>query len=108
VAAAQSGRASLAELDAALANRLVADDDAALREEIYPRWCGYMMIVEAVLAVVGFFVNGPGPSSLIGQILNVVGPLPLFLVLGWAGYELWSGKAPASEVLAGSVTVQPA
>jgi hypothetical protein len=79
-----------------------------ITKRIYPRWCGYMMIVEAVLAVVGFFVNGPGPSSLIGQILNVAGPLPLFLVLGWAGYELWSDKASASDVATGSVAAQPA
>ena len=79
-----------------------------ITKRIYARWCGYMMIVEAVLAVVGFFVNGPGPSSLIGQILNVAGPLPLFLVLGWAGYELWSGKVSASHVATGSVAAQPA
>jgi hypothetical protein len=79
-----------------------------ITKRIYPRWCGYVMMVEAVLAVLGFAVNGPGPSSLIGQILNVAGPLPLFLVLGWAGYELWSDKASASDVATGSVAAQPA
>ena len=78
-----------------------------ITKRIYARWCGYMMIVEAVLAVVGFFVNGPGPSSLIGQILNVAGPLPLFLVLGWAGYELWSGKVSANHLVTGSLGAQP-
>jgi hypothetical protein len=79
-----------------------------ITKRIYPRWCGYMLIAAAVLGVVSFITNGPGPSSLIGQILNVVSPLPLFLVLGWAGFELWSGKAPASEMLASSVLAQPA
>jgi hypothetical protein len=78
-----------------------------ITKQIYPRWCGYLMIVEAVLAVVGFLANGPGPSSLVGQILNVAGPLPLFLVLGWAGYELWSGKASASQAATGYAGVQP-
>ena len=67
-----------------------------ITKRLYPRWCGYMMLVEAVLALGSFFVSGPGPSSVIGQILNVVSPLPLFLVLGWAGYELWSGKPAAN------------
>jgi hypothetical protein len=79
-----------------------------ITRQVYPRWCGYVLLVEAVLAVVSFFVSGPGPSSLIAQILNVVSPLPLFLVLGWAGYELWSGKSAPSGVATGSVAPQPA
>ena len=79
-----------------------------ITKQVYPRWCGYVLMVEAVLAVVSFFVSGPGPSSLISQILNVVSPLPLFLVLGWAGYELWTGQSAASTVPAGSVAAQPA
>jgi hypothetical protein len=79
-----------------------------ITKQIYPRWCGYMMMVEAVLAAASFFVNGPGPSSLIAQILNVVAALPLFLVLGWAGYELTSGKLAATEVASGSAVAQPA
>jgi hypothetical protein len=74
---------------------------------IYPRWCGYTMMAAAVLGVVSFAVNGPGPGSVITQILNVVSPLPLFLVLGWAGYELWSGKAAAANVATSSVVAQP-
>ena len=79
-----------------------------ITKQVYPRWCGYMMLVEAVLAVLSFFVNGPGPSSLIAQILNDVSALPLFLVLGWAGYELWAGKAAASGLAPSSVVAQPA
>jgi hypothetical protein len=79
-----------------------------ITKRIYPRWCGYMLIAAAVLGVVSFIASGPGPSSTIGQILNVVSPLPLFLVLGWAGFEMWSGKAPASETVPVSVTAQPA
>ena len=79
-----------------------------ITKRIYPRWCGYLLLVEAVVAVVSFFVSGPGPSSLISQILNVVSPLPLFVVLGWAGYELWSGHAAPSGVATSSVAAQPA
>jgi hypothetical protein len=77
-----------------------------LTKRIYPRWCGYLLMIEAVLGVASFAVNGPS-SSPIGQILNIVSPLPLFVVLGWAGYELWSGRAPASEVVSRSVAAQP-
>ena len=79
-----------------------------ITRQVYPRWCGYVLMLEAVLAVVSFFVSGPGPGSLISQILNDVSALPLFLVLGWAGYELWSGKSAASGVATGTVAAQPA
>ena len=79
-----------------------------ITKQVYPRWCGYALLVEAVLAGASFFVNGPGPSSLLSQILSVVSPLPLFLVLGWAGYELWTGQSAASGVPTGSVAPQPA
>jgi len=79
-----------------------------ITKRIYPRWCGYMLIGAAVLGVVSFIANGPGPSSLVGQILNVVSPLPLFLVLGWLGFELWTGREPASEKIAGSIAAQAA
>src|SRR6266567_7096430 len=78
-----------------------------ITKRVYPRWCGYLLMLEAVLAVLGFFLSGPGPSSLISQILNAVSPLPLFVVLGWAGFELWSGKSAASGVAAGTVAPQP-
>ena len=80
-----------------------------ITKQIYPRWCGYLLIVEAVLALAGFFLNGPGPTTLLSQILNIVSPLPLFIVLGWAGYELWSGKvAGQADDLSGTVSPQPA
>ena len=79
-----------------------------ITKRIYPRWCGYLLLVYAVLAVLSFFVNGPGPSSLIGQIVNVVASLPLFVVLGWAGYELSAGRAAASGLTSSSVRAQPA
>jgi len=94
-----------------------------IRRGIYARWCGYVLLVGAVLAVIGFFASGalpprrrrlrwraqaqrpcPGATSLIGQILSVISPLPLAVVLGWAGYRLWStDKAPAIEGATGSV-----
>ncbi len=71
---------------------------------IYARWCGYVLLAQAVLGIVGFVTNGPGATSLVGQILGVVTPLPLAVVLGWAGYKLWStDKAPAAEGATGSV-----
>ena len=75
-----------------------------IRRGIYARWCGFVLLVGAVLAVIGFFASGPGATSLIGQILSVISPLPLAVVLGWAGYRLWStDKAPAIEGATGSV-----
>ena len=75
-----------------------------LSRRLYPRWCGYLMILEAVLAALSFFVQGPGDSA-IGVILNVISPLPLFIVLGWAGYQLWS--RPESEVAQVPTRVAP-
>ena len=34
-----------------------------ITKQVYPRWCGYMLMVEAVLAVASFFVRGPGPTT---------------------------------------------
>ena len=78
-----------------------------LTKRLYPRWCGYLMLAEVVLAVLGFVLNGPG-NSLIGQVLNVLGPLPLFVVIGWAGYELWLGRGLPAEQPARTVAPQPA
>jgi hypothetical protein len=64
-----------------------------LTRRLYPRWCGYLMIVAAILAAISFFVSGPG-DSVLGTLLNVISPLPLFAVLGWAGYQLWMQPAP--------------
>ena len=79
---------------------------AMLARGIYGRWCGYVLLAQAVLAVLGFVANGPGSTSLIGQILGVITPLPLALVLGWAGHSLWSADQRADSVGAtdGSVT----
>ncbi len=79
-----------------------------ITRQVYPRWCGYVLLLEAVLAAISFFGGGPGPSSRISQILNVVSAVPLFLVLGWAGYELWSGKSAASGATNSVVAAQPA
>jgi hypothetical protein len=79
-----------------------------LTKRMYPRWCGYLMIAAAVLAVASFAISGPSSStSPLIQLLNIVSPLPLFAVLGWAGYELWSGRAPASQVVSRSSAAQP-
>jgi hypothetical protein len=64
---------------------------AVLGKRLYPSWCGWLLVLEAVLAVVGFFTNGPSSGGVISQILNTISPLPLFVVLGWIGYLLWQG-----------------
>jgi hypothetical protein len=79
-----------------------------LTRRLYPRWCGYLMLLAAVLAVISFFLNGPGPSSPISQILNIVSPLPLFVVLGYAGVQLWSGTPTDTAARTGLTAAQPA
>ena len=61
-----------------------------IRRGIYARWCGYVLLAGAALAAISFVTSGPGSTSLISQVLGIVSPLPLYLVLGWAGYKLWS------------------
>jgi hypothetical protein len=79
-----------------------------IRRGIYARWCGYVMLAEAVLAIVNFVASGPGSNSLISVILGVISPLPLYLVLGWAGYRLWStDAAPAMEGATDGVATSP-
>ena len=60
---------------------------------IYARWCGYVLLAAAALGVINFVTGGPGATSLVSQILGVIAPLPLYLVLGWAGYKLWSSDS---------------
>jgi hypothetical protein len=78
-----------------------------LTKRLYARWCGYLMLLAAVLAAVSFFVQGPGDSA-IGTVLNIISPLPLFIVLGWAGYELWSSGASAVVERGAQAAAQPA
>lgn len=81
---------------------------AMLRRRIYARWCGYVLFAQAVLAVLGFVTNGPGATSLLGQILGVITPLPLAIVLGFAGYTLWAAQhAPTIEGSTGPVEAPP-
>jgi hypothetical protein len=81
---------------------------AMLRRQMFPRWCGWLMILEAVLAAVSFVANGPSSSGLLSQILNAVSALPLFIVLAWIGYALWSRKLGTAEYFQGAVSPQPA
>jgi hypothetical protein len=79
-----------------------------LTRRIYPRWCGWLLVLEAVLAAVSFVVNGPSSSGVLSQIVNIISPLPLFVVLGWIGYELWAGRLAPAQVMSSAVTPQPA
>jgi hypothetical protein len=79
-----------------------------ITRRIYARWCGYVLLAEAALAVLNFVASGPGATSLVSQVLSVISPLPLFLVLGWAGYRLWStAEAPAMEGATGAGAASP-
>ena len=55
------------------------------------------MFLEAIFAVLGFVLNGPGDTGVLGTILNVISPVPLFVVLGYAGYVMWSSAREAAE-----------
>jgi hypothetical protein len=79
-----------------------------LTKALYPRWCGWLVIAEAVLAVVSFALNGPSSGGLLSTILNVISPLPLFIFIGYAGYVLWSGRSAAAEAAGRAVVPQPA
>jgi hypothetical protein len=79
-----------------------------LTRRLYPRWCGWLMVAEAVLAVLGFVVNGPSASGLLSTILNVISPLPLFVVIGYIGYVLWSSRGAPAEAAGRAVVPQPA
>jgi hypothetical protein len=74
---------------------------AMLMRRLYPSWCGYLLLLEAVFALAGFFLNGPGPSSPLSMILNIISPLPLFAVLAYAGLKLWSETPSPATTSAG-------
>jgi len=79
-----------------------------IKRGIYARWCGYLMLAEAALAIINFVASGPGATSLLSVVLGVISPLPLFLVVGWAGYRLWStNEAPAVEAATGAGAASP-
>jgi hypothetical protein len=79
-----------------------------LTKALYPRWCGWLMIAEAVLAALSFVINGPSSSGLLSTILNIISPLPLFIVVAYAGYLLWSGRISLAEAAGRAVAPQPA
>jgi hypothetical protein len=53
-------------------------------------------------------LDRPNESLLVWTTTPVASPLPLFLVLGWGGYELWSGKALRNNLTLGPIAAQPA
>jgi hypothetical protein len=75
---------------------------AVLRKALYARWCGYLLVLEALLAALSFLISGPSSSPL-AAIMNIISPLPLFIFIGWAGYLLWSGREPAARALTPAV-----
>jgi hypothetical protein len=81
---------------------------AVLGRRLYPSWCGWLLALEAVLAALGFFLNGPSSGGVVGQVLNAVSALPLFVVLGWVGYQLWTGGLDAEEHVVSVVTAEAA
>ena len=76
---------------------------------IYPRWCGWLLVVSAILTVLSFFANGPSNStSAVSEILNVVSSLPMFVTFGWLGYQLWSARTAAAAVAGRTMATQAA
>ena len=60
----------------------------------------------ARLMSLGFMVAAVICGGIANASVSWLGPL--FLLLGWAGYELWSGRAAGSQQVSGSVAVQAA
>lgn len=61
---------------------------AALRAQVFPRWCAVLLIVGVVLPLAG----AAGP---IGRFIAIAGSLLLTASLAGFAYALWSGRAPA-------------
>jgi hypothetical protein len=75
---------------------------AVLRARLYPSWIGWLLALEAILAALGFVFQGGSDSGIIGQMLNVVSALPLFVVVGWIGYGLWTTSLLTSQEVGAS------
>jgi hypothetical protein len=68
-----------------------------LRGRLQPRWVGIAFVAAAIMAVVGFFLNGPnGPSNPVISLLSNVSPILLLVALTYLGYETWSASAASS------------
>ncbi|HYZ01660.1 MAG TPA: hypothetical protein VFA92_09210 [Candidatus Binatia bacterium] len=59
-----------------------------VRGKAFSRWPGYVLLVSAAAGIVGFFLTGPGNTSLVGIIVEGVNSFLLFAGLGWLGYEM--------------------
>ena len=66
------------------------------------------VLVFPVLATRAPDLNGPSSSGLLSTILNIISSLPLFIVVGYAGYLLWSGRVTLAEAAGRAVAPQPA
>lgn len=80
---------------------------AIITRRLYPRWCGYVLLVGGVLAVLNVFTSGPNPN-LLAELLNTVSALPLFVPIGWIGYLLWSRTAAVAELTSRRTVAQAA
>jgi hypothetical protein len=63
---------------------------------VQPRWIGFVFVASAIMAVVGFFLNGPNASS--NVVISLIGGLPLLLLaaISYIGYQTWSASAAPS------------
>lgn len=69
-----------------------------LRGRMLPRWPGYALVVSALVAIVSFFLSGPGsPTTPLTILANLLPPALLIIALGWLGYLLWAGSPQRSE-----------
>ena len=65
---------------------------------MFPRWPGYALVVSAVIAVLSFFLSGPGsPTTPLTILANLLPPVLLIMALGWLGYLLWTGSPESGE-----------
>jgi hypothetical protein len=68
-----------------------------LRGRMLPRWPGYALVVSALVAIVSFFLGGPGsPTTPLTILANLLPPVLLIIALGWLGYLLWAGSPQTS------------
>ncbi|MDR0360813.1 MAG: hypothetical protein LBJ87_15305 [bacterium] len=64
-----------------------------VRGRAFSRWPGYVLLVSAAAGIVGFFLTGPGSTSVIGIAVEGLNSFLLFVGLGWLGYTMLSMPA---------------
>jgi hypothetical protein len=72
-----------------------------LRGRWQPRWIAFLWAGSAIMAVVGFFLNGPGgPSNVLISLIGSASGLLLLAALTYMGYQTWSASAGLAPIQA--------